>query len=229
MLRDSPVREPGREGPAGGSGASCRRVPTRDSSPPPRSPAPATFSLTLFRRLSTQTKVQRPAPDEPPSPAAPARLRPGEPEARRRAEAAQASLAAGRPAPRGRGGAEGGPGSFPPLPAAALPPTAARQPPPGPRHAAPRGGRRRQVQGEQGITSARPLGSSASRPLSTRLSLSMPPTSARARAALPHARPDCSSPPQGLPAPACTAPPGATCARQVDEGRRRRRGGCRGM
>lgn len=170
-----------------------------------------------------KTSVER-LQGEPPSPAgsAPGNRRPNDGLRRRKAGPADGGTAAAL---------RGGPGP-PPL-RSRLPPLGNRRPgsgtQPSPRRR-PGSGREAGAGGSRAlVTSARPLGSSASRPLSTRLSLSMPPASARAPAALPHARPDCPSPPQGLPAPACPAPPAATCARQVDEGQRRRRGGCRGM
>lgn len=195
-----------------------------ESSPPTKTAARAPFLGSGCLRgtargdLRHKQKFKRPAPDKPPSPAAPGRLRPGEPEAHGRAEAAQAGPAADCPAPRGRGSSEVRPGASLLPPAAALPPTAARQPPSGPQRAAPSPPARAAGAAARSVTSDRPLGSSASRPLSTRLSLSMPP--GPARAVLPHAPPDCPSPPHGLRAPACTAPPRATCARQVHEGRR---------
>lgn len=132
-----------------------------------------------------------------------------------------------------RGGSAGGAHAGPPAHATGDF-SAVAAPPPRRTHrgevaGSPRPGARRERERQRGATSARPLGSSASRPLSTRFSLSMAPHPARpaGRRALPcPSLPGSSLPPQGLPAPAGTAP---TCAPQVGEGRRggaQAAGGC---
>lgn len=215
-------------------------LPHKKKNPPPRKqgtpsqaaapPTAAAGGVKAREGFKYELKVRTPTPDEPPVPAAPSRLRPGETEAQRRAEAAQAS-----PADRRRGAAAGLRGDprphFPPLPLF-LPPLPLRCAPANRRPAAPPAspGRETGVGGAERYLAqvARLLRvAAAQHPLELVHTAHLgphPSGSAALTAGLP-----CPSPPQGLPAPACTAPRRATCARQVDEGRWRRRRGCRGM